>query len=98
MEIVRNDLILNGIYVSDDTKKCGSEVMVISYPQYCRFKAVLKRLENLTDKWLKSAIVSAIGGFTVGAAECRVLFCRDALDHPLLQDHEARCDHLGECP
>ncbi|KAJ8317078.1 hypothetical protein KUTeg_004982 [Tegillarca granosa] len=42
----------------------STHVIILSYPQYCRYRAVLKRLENVADKWLKNAIVRAIGGIT----------------------------------
>ncbi|XP_048249464.1 AT-rich interactive domain-containing protein 5B-like isoform X1 [Haliotis rufescens] len=71
------------------------QVVIMSYPQYCRYRTVLKRLENMMDKWLRNAIVSAIGGFSVRSRNCRIMFCRETFYHPELEDFELRCDHLA---
>ena len=56
----------------------------------------MKRLENLEDSWLKNIVVSAIGGFTVPNAGTRIVFCRNTFEHPDLQSHDYRQDHLGK--
>ena len=72
-------------------------IAIVSFPKYCRFRSVLKRLEKCQDKWLKNALVSAIGGFSVSNGNTRILFCRETCDHPDLQEHDLRCDYLGKC-
>ena len=57
----------------------------------------MKRLESVEDKWMKNAIVQAIGGFTVADENTHVLFCRNTCDLPVLEEHEYRLDNLGEC-
>ena len=38
-------------------------VQVLSSSQYCRFRAVTKRLHTQGDKWLRNSLVVALGGF-----------------------------------
>ncbi|XP_050397275.1 AT-rich interactive domain-containing protein 5B isoform X1 [Patella vulgata] len=71
------------------------QVIIQSYPQYCRFRAALKRLENVQDKWLKNALVCALGGFTTKSKNCRILYCLDTFYSSDLDELEIRCDHLA---
>jgi len=75
---------------------CGSQtkVVVLSYPRYCRYRALLCRLEGAEPSWLCSSIAAAVGGFTATPGT-RVLFCRDTFDYPDLETHELLCNHLG---
>lgn len=75
----------------------NADVVILSYPQYCRYRCILRRLESCPNQWLKNAVISAIGGFTVQNPRARVMFCRNTMDHPLLEDHSFRLDHLGWC-
>ena len=72
-----------------------TEIIVMTYPRYCRYRCVLKRLENCADKWLRHALVSAIGGFSAKSSNSRIYFCRDIFDHPDLDEFELRCEHHG---
>ncbi|KAL1116029.1 hypothetical protein AAG570_005524 [Ranatra chinensis] len=71
-------------------------VVVLSYPRYCRYRGVLKRLEGVHNKWLRTGLVVALGGFTAPCKNTRVLFCKDTFDYPELEGHELLCNHLGE--
>lgn len=71
-------------------------VVVLSYPRYCRYRALLRRLEGAEPSWLCSSIAAALGGFTA-LPGTRVLFCRDTFDYPDLETHELLCNHLGNC-
>ena len=73
-----------------------SQVVIVNYPQYCRYRAVLKRLDGCKDHWLRSVLVGALGGITTVGEKTRVLFCRDSFEHPIIQEHELRQDHLGK--
>ncbi|XP_064601995.1 AT-rich interactive domain-containing protein 5B-like isoform X2 [Liolophura sinensis] len=73
----------------------STQVTILSYPRYCRYRAVMKRLEKCEDQWLRNALVCAIGGFTVKNSNSRVVFCRDTFDDPELDNLEIRCDHLA---
>ncbi|XP_014480478.1 PREDICTED: verprolin-like isoform X2 [Dinoponera quadriceps] len=75
---------------------CGfqTKVVVLSYPRYCRYRALLRRLEGAEPSWLCSSIAAALGGFTATPGT-RVLFCRDTFDYPDLETHELLCNHLA---
>lgn len=53
-----------------------TKVAVISYPRYCRYRATLKRLENVGDEWLRTTLAQALGGFVAAAPDTRVMFCK----------------------
>lgn len=72
-----------------------TKVVVLSYPRYCRYRALLRRLEGAEPSWLCSSIAAALGGFTATPGT-RVLFCRDTFDYPDLETHELLCNHLGK--
>lgn len=69
---------------------------MLSFPRYCRYRGILKRLEGVHNKWLRTALVIALGGFTVPCRNTRVLFCKDTFDYPDLEGHELLCNHLGK--
>ncbi|KAH9513260.1 AT-rich interactive domain-containing protein 5B [Bulinus truncatus] len=69
-------------------------IAILSYPKYCRYRAMRKRLEGCENQWLHLAIVVAIGGFTGRAPGCRVMFCRDTFEHTELDSLEIRMDHM----
>lgn len=71
-----------------------TKVVVLSYPRYCRYRALLRRLQGAEPSWLCSSIAAALGGFTATPGT-RVLFCRDTFDYPDLETHELLCNHLA---
>uniref|UniRef100_A0A1B6IYW7 ARID domain-containing protein n=1 Tax=Homalodisca liturata TaxID=320908 RepID=A0A1B6IYW7_9HEMI len=75
-----------------DTK---SGVVVLSFPRYCRYRGILKRLEGVHNKWLRTALVTALGGFTVPCRNTRVLYCKETFDYPDIEGHELLCNHLA---
>ncbi|XP_076372110.1 uncharacterized protein LOC143257401 isoform X2 [Tachypleus tridentatus] len=72
-----------------------SSILVLSYARYCRYRAILTRLNGLSDKWLKNALVVALGGVTLPNRKTKVLFCRDTFDHDALANNDSNCDHLA---
>lgn len=78
---------------SDDD--LGPSVVILSYPKYCRYRAMMKRLEGVEDEFLKYNIVKALGGFSFGAENTRVMFCKDTFEYPDLEGHELLCNHLA---
>lgn len=56
---------------------------------------MMKRLEGVEDRWLKNAVVLALGGFSCPGKNTRVLFCKDTFDYPDLEGHEMLCNHLA---
>ncbi|XP_037917887.1 mucin-5AC-like isoform X2 [Hermetia illucens] len=72
-----------------------TRVAVLSYPRYCRYRATLKRLENVGDEWFRNSVVAALCGFSSIRPDMRVMFCRDTFDYPELETHELLCNHLA---
>uniref|UniRef100_A0A224X7T3 Putative serine protease h6 n=1 Tax=Panstrongylus lignarius TaxID=156445 RepID=A0A224X7T3_9HEMI len=70
-------------------------VVVLSYPRYCRYRGVIKRVEGVEDKWLRTSLVVALGGITAPCKNTRILFCKDTFDYPDLEGHELLCNHLA---
>ncbi|KAJ3667062.1 hypothetical protein Zmor_002470 [Zophobas morio] len=73
----------------------GPPVVILSYPRYCRYRAMMRRLEGVENEYLKYKIVNALGGFTAYTKNTRVLFCKDTFDYPELEGHELLCNHLA---
>ncbi|XP_045190689.2 AT-rich interactive domain-containing protein 5B-like isoform X1 [Mercenaria mercenaria] len=71
------------------------DVVIMTYPRYCRYRCMLKRLENCEDKWLHKTLVCALGGFSSLKENNRVYFCKNIFEHADLDDFELRCDHLA---
>ncbi|KAK4882791.1 hypothetical protein RN001_006110 [Aquatica leii] len=78
-----------------EEKSNSPSVIILSYPSYCRYRAMMKRLEGVEDEYLKHKVVKVLGGFTVLNKNTRVLFCRDTFDYPELEGHELLCNHLA---
>lgn len=83
------------INTDDKGDLTSTPLTILSFAQYCRYRTVLKRLENMVDKWLRNAIICAIGGIVTKSKNARIMFCKTTVDVPELDDLEIRCDHLG---
>uniref|UniRef100_A0A1B0CMQ1 ARID domain-containing protein n=2 Tax=Lutzomyia longipalpis TaxID=7200 RepID=A0A1B0CMQ1_LUTLO len=70
-------------------------VAVISFSKYCRFRALMKRMENIENEWLKRSLIEALGGNAVDPTCSRIVFCRETFDYPELETHELLCNHLA---
>ncbi|XP_048406910.1 AT-rich interactive domain-containing protein 5B isoform X1 [Stegostoma tigrinum] len=75
---------------ADDTK-----IIVLSYPQYCRYRTMLKRIQNRSSSWLVNEFVMALGGIAILNGSTRILYCRDTFDHPTLIENESICDEFA---
>ncbi|KAL8570399.1 hypothetical protein ACOMHN_035817 [Nucella lapillus] len=78
-----------------DSDKILAPVAVMTYPRYCRYRTVLKRVGSLSDAWLKNILVMAIGGITSLHRGLRVMFCREAFEYRDLEDLEFHLEHLA---
>ena len=80
-----------------DHSKFELQPLVLSYAQYCRYRAALRRVERCADgPAARALLASACGVPYPRLAASRVLFCRDTADSPVLQRHRARLGHLGQ--
>ncbi|RVE42187.1 hypothetical protein evm_013165 [Chilo suppressalis] len=57
-----------------DTESPG--VVVFSYPRYCRYRALLSRLEGIQGDWLRDSLVAALGGYAAPTTNTRILYCK----------------------
>ncbi|XP_059928580.1 AT-rich interactive domain-containing protein 5B [Gadus macrocephalus] len=75
----------------------GSKVLVLSYPQYCRYRSVLARLRDQPSSsgLLVDHTVLALGGIAALGGDTRVLYCRDTFEHPVLLQNESICDEFA---
>lgn len=74
----------------------GRKVLVLSYPQYCRYRSVLARLREQPSSLLIDHTVLALGGIAALGGSTRILYCRDTFEHPTLLQNESICDEFGE--
>lgn len=72
------------------------KVLVLSYPQYCRYRSMLARLREQPSSLLVDHAVLALGGIAAVGANTRILYCRDTFDHPALLHNKSICDQFGE--
>uniref|UniRef100_A0A3P8XHT3 AT-rich interaction domain 5B n=1 Tax=Esox lucius TaxID=8010 RepID=A0A3P8XHT3_ESOLU len=72
------------------------KVLVLSYPQYCRYRSVLARLREQPSALLMDHTVLALGGIASLHSITRILYCRDTFEHPTLLQNESICDKFGK--
>jgi hypothetical protein len=70
-------------------------VVVVSASQYCRFRAVLKRLDGVEKKWMRNSLIMALGGFATKTRNTFVMFAKEIFDYPELEEHPLLCNHLA---
>nr|XP_033796560.1 AT-rich interactive domain-containing protein 5B isoform X1 [Geotrypetes seraphini] len=72
----------------------NTNVIVLSYPQYCRYRSMLKRIQAKSSL-LANQFVLALGGIAVLNKNTQILYCRDTFDHPTLIENESICDEFA---
>nr|XP_057914345.1 AT-rich interactive domain-containing protein 5B [Doryrhamphus excisus]XP_057914346.1 AT-rich interactive domain-containing protein 5B [Doryrhamphus excisus]XP_057914347.1 AT-rich interactive domain-containing protein 5B [Doryrhamphus excisus] len=73
----------------------GRKVLVLSYPQYCRYRSVVARLREQPTSLLLNHTVLALGGIAVLGGNTRIMYCRDTFEHPTLLQNESICDEFA---
>uniref|UniRef100_A0A8D2JTQ8 AT-rich interaction domain 5B n=1 Tax=Theropithecus gelada TaxID=9565 RepID=A0A8D2JTQ8_THEGE len=71
-----------------------TNVIVLSYPQYCRYRSMLKRIQDKPSSILTDQFALALGGIAVVSRNPQILYCRDTFDHPTLIENESICDEF----
>ncbi|KAG5855408.1 hypothetical protein ANANG_G00048750 [Anguilla anguilla] len=71
------------------------KVLVLSYPQYCRYRSVIARLRERPSSLLTDHVVLALGGIASLSNNTKILYCRDTFDHPTLIENESICDEFA---
>ncbi|KAM9336576.1 AT-rich interactive domain-containing protein 5B-like [Symphorus nematophorus] len=71
------------------------QVLVLSYPRYCRYCSVVARLREQSRSLLTNQVVLALGGITVMSEDTHILYCRDTFHHPTLLHNKSVCDEFA---
>ncbi|XP_026051474.1 AT-rich interactive domain-containing protein 5B [Carassius auratus] len=72
------------------------KVKVLSYPQYCRFRSLQRRVpDQASSPSLQDPLLLALGGIKVDLDTTRVLYCRDTFNHPTLDSNASILTQLG---
>lgn len=73
-------------------------VLVLSYPQYCRYRSIIARLRERPASLLMDQVVLALGGIATLTSNTQILYCRDTFEHPTLLENDSICDEFGKQP
>lgn len=71
-------------------------VLILSYPQYCRYRSMRKRIQGKPSSVQADQFVLALGGVAAISQRSQILYCRDTFDHPTLVENESVCDEFGK--
>jgi hypothetical protein len=85
--------LLHFLFFTDENQ--SPRIIVLSFPRYCRYRAILKRLEDVEDVWLRNTLIQHLCGFAATTPNTRIMFCKDTFDYPELETHELLCNHLA---
>ncbi|CAL8363473.1 unnamed protein product [Lota lota] len=73
-------------------------VKVLSYPQYCRFRSLQRRLQDRAGLLGRAdPHLLALGGLRVALSNTRVMYCRETFNHPTLDTSSTLWPHF-RCP
>ncbi|CAI9718676.1 AT-rich interactive domain-containing protein 5B [Octopus vulgaris] len=78
-----------------DIKPLGTEVKIVSFSVYCRYRAVSRRCENVKEKFFKNVFVAACGGIMMKTRNGRIMFCRETFNDPDLANLDICRDYLA---
>ncbi|XP_061595142.1 AT-rich interactive domain-containing protein 5B [Cololabis saira] len=71
---------------TDDGQAKHQGIKVLSYPQYCRFRSLQRRIQDRArGPALHDPHLLALGGIKV-LPDTRLLYCRDTFNHPTLEN------------
>ncbi|XP_023697918.2 AT-rich interactive domain-containing protein 5B-like [Paramormyrops kingsleyae] len=69
-------------------------VLVLSYPQYCRYRSVIARLREWPSSLVIEHVLLALGGI-VSIGSTHIFYCRETFNHPTLPENGNVCDKFG---
>ncbi|XP_067225785.1 AT-rich interactive domain-containing protein 5B isoform X2 [Chanodichthys erythropterus] len=87
------DVLKEKAELGDDAEE--KKVLVLSYPQYCRYRSVIARLRERPTSLLTDHVVLALGGIASLTNNTQILYCRDTFEHPTLVENESVCDEFA---
>ncbi|XP_051961006.1 uncharacterized protein LOC127628260 [Xyrauchen texanus] len=81
---------------NDESTAVQQKVKVLSYPQYCRFRSLQRRVPYQAGcPGLQDPLLLALGGIKVAFNNTRVLYCRDTFNHPTLDSNASILTQIG---
>ncbi|XP_070846980.1 AT-rich interactive domain-containing protein 5B-like [Chaetodon trifascialis] len=101
--LYRNSTLSCGPHFKDISKEKAAlgegldqkQVLVLSYPQYCRYRSVVARLHEQPRSQLANQVVLALGGIAVLSENTHILYCRDTFHHPTLLHNKSICGEFA---
>lgn len=69
-------------------------VIIMTFQAYCRYKALIKRLEN--GMTIAKSRLTALGGVLVNSKSTRIVFCRECFSCPDLEKFHLSGENKGE--
>ncbi|XP_059387843.1 AT-rich interactive domain-containing protein 5B-like [Carassius carassius] len=87
------DILKEKAELGEDVEE--KKVLVLSYPQYCRYRSIIARLRERPTSFLTDHVVLALGGIASLTNNTQILYCRDTFEHPTLLDNESVCDEFA---
>lgn len=72
-----------------------SNVTVLSYSRYCRYRATLKRLEHVENNEIRNKLIETLSGFVATQPNTRIMFVKETFDCADLDSHDSLCPHLA---
>lgn len=72
-----------------------SNVTVLSYSRYCRYRATLKRLENVENSELRNKLIETLSGFVASQPNTRIMFVKETFECPDLESLDSLCPYLA---
>jgi len=70
-------------------------IVILSASNYCRYRALLKRLEGVESEWMKNNLIVALGGITTSTRNTSIMFAKELFDYPELEEHPLLQNHLA---
>lgn len=91
-------MIFFPFFPPDDVSGVQHRVKVLSYPQYCRFRSLQKRIQNNAARPApQDPHLLALGWIKMTLHNTRILYCRDTFSHPSLGTNPSLTPEFGEC-
>ncbi|KAJ7997052.1 hypothetical protein DPEC_G00224920 [Dallia pectoralis] len=82
--------------VKEEAERKHQGVKVLSFPQYCRFRSLQRRVQDRVPLGNQDPHLLALGGIRVAQNCTRVFYCRDTFNHPTLDSNTSIWTQL-EC-
>jgi hypothetical protein len=86
---------LNNLFIVISDGNHHSNVTVLSFSRYCRYRAALRRCEHIDDLQTRVKLIQTLSGFAPSFPNTRIMFAKEDIDYPDLEQHEMLCPHLA---